>query len=499
MLLYLNGFWSGFSEKTNGVHYGFFESILKDVFETTIEVTQNINSADILLESHFGSSIFNIKEWKYSIFFSGEGVSSKPLPNNIDKYTFCLGSQKSNNNFISCPLYLLYDYCSPSSYPTEITSIPSKTICSVISSVIPESYRYKLLEELNQNGVIIDSGGNYKNTIGYTIPGAYYDKPIIDFQKQYRIVLALENTILDDYITEKIVNPMRAGSIPVYFGSDKIGDYFNLDRFIKVNINNIQETINEIQRLLADDLYWLEKVNKPILKKQTKDCMNDIIVYMKELLNKRTYDVEIISNLSIESNRLKTLQPIIDFYNVEPSYTVWGDEAKNHELYGKFKQLNIGEISLAINHISVFNKYRNTDKFLCIFESDVISLYDNNYIHKEIEKTIYEMKKNNIDFCFIGKGCFQDFNTIQFVIDPITKITEILHKIDASRCTESYIVSPSGIKKYIEYFNNTSNHCAIDFDFNNFFRIYTNITCWRVPELFSQGTHTNLYKSHLRN
>jgi hypothetical protein len=501
MLLYINGFWPGFSEKTNGIHYGFFEIILNDVFQTPIHLTHTINSADILLESHFGPSIFNAKKWKYSIFFSGEAVSSKPLPRNIDEYTFCMGSQKTNNNFISCPLYLAYDYCSPSSYPTQISSIPSKTICSVISSLIPESYRYTLLEQLHKNGIVVDNAGKYKNNIGYTIPGAYYDKPIIDFQKQYRLVLALENTVLDDYITEKIITPLRSGTIPVYFGSDKIDTYFNIDRFVKINVDTIHESIDEIKRLLTDDIYWLKKVNQPIFNKSTKECINHIIHSMKTMLNIRPYNIDIICNLSIENNRLKTLQPIINFYNVQPSYTVWGDDAKNHELYSKFyNHTTNSAISLAINHITLIRKYKNTNKFLIIFESDVIPLYDLSYIDTEIKNIIKEMKDNTIDFTFLGKGCFDNINSIPSFIKLI-QITNKLYTTEYSRCTESYIISPKGISAFLDFIDTTNIPLtAIDFIFNYFFKFIKSCkSCWIVPELFKQGTWCGIYNRTISN
>ena len=48
--------------------------------------------------------------------------------------------------------------------------------------------------------------------------------------------------------------------------------------------------------------------------------------------------IEILGNLKEEKERLKTLQPVLDFYKIEPSYTVWRDEVKNHKWYSKFNQ-----------------------------------------------------------------------------------------------------------------------------------------------------------------
>ena len=278
MLVYANGFWPGFHECTDGVHWGFFQAILESALDSKLHLTRTIDLADILLESHFGPSAFQKRPWKYSFFFSGEGVHA--LPPLISSYTACMGAVNSGKNFVSCPLYLAYDYCRPVTYPTP-TEVPAKGICSIISSQVPGSYRYKLLEQLSQ-ALVIDNAGHYNNTVGYTIPGAYSDQPIIDFQKTYTLVLAFENAVVDDYITEKILNPFRAGTIPVYFGSKEICKYFNPKRFVQVK-DNVQETVDELKRLLTDPVYWLEKAREPIFVKSTAEIMQDIIQSLQKL------------------------------------------------------------------------------------------------------------------------------------------------------------------------------------------------------------------------
>ena len=275
MLIYINGFWPGFLEKTDAVHWGFFEHILERVFDSKITPSSSIESADILLESYFGSSVFAAKAWKYSIFFSGEAHDLPPNP-----YTFCMGARDSGSNFISCPLYLAYDYCKPFTYPIQITEVPSNGVCSIISSDIPGSYRYSLLTLLAEKGIHIDNAGRFNNNIGYTIPASYSDPPILDFQRKYKLVLAFENAQLDDYITEKILNPFRAGTIPVYFGSKQISSYFNPKRFVQVT--SVEEVVREIQSLLTDNAKWLHMVNQPIFITSTAEMIDSIIDKMKK-------------------------------------------------------------------------------------------------------------------------------------------------------------------------------------------------------------------------
>jgi hypothetical protein len=274
--VFTNGFWNGFNEKIDGVHFGFFEKILSESFCCDIILTHNIQEADLLLESHFGPSKINIKKWKYSIFFSGEGHGF-PMPDTT-LYTIILGSKSSKDNYVPCPLYLAYEFCKPYTYPTNIKTVPPKGVCAIISNGNnTDKKRIEIISNLQKSGIRVDMAGRFNNNVGFTVPGQYYESPIIEFQKQYRLVLAFENTKMDEYITEKIVNPLRAGTIPVYYGSNKIGDHFNKSRIV------LSDDIDSIKRLLVDDEYYLSVVNNDIWVNQ--DHMNNIINKMKLIIS----------------------------------------------------------------------------------------------------------------------------------------------------------------------------------------------------------------------
>lgn len=291
-LIYINGFWPGFTEETDGVHFGFFKNILTAVFETEICITTDLGRADILLETFFQSSLLFRKQWDCSIFFSAEGTLA--IPNHIQNYSYIIGTLPNKDiiasvglRYISCPLYITYEYCKPTKYAEFIATIPPKSICSIISSEAFQTRineRIQFLEYLTSQHIPIDFGGSYRNNMGFKVQGHYFEQPILEFQKQYRIVCALENCCIDDYITEKVINPLRAGTIPLYLGSDKIGSYINEQRIIKVDTNNFSGCLEEIHKLLTDDAYWLKKVNEPLFIKPIAAIMEDIILAMKKLL-----------------------------------------------------------------------------------------------------------------------------------------------------------------------------------------------------------------------
>jgi hypothetical protein len=496
MLIYINGFWSGFLEKTNAVHFGVFQTIFSNAFNEPVHPTRNIDEAECLLESHFGDSMLFKKSWKYSFYFSGEGDNFS-IPTHSEKYTAVLGSQETTSNFVSLPLYLCYDFCRPYEYPSCIHQCPPKKICAIISNCKEDQYRVKLIRLLEENGIHVDMGGRYGNNIGYTVPGEYGDISMIQFQSQYRIVLALENTVLDNYITEKIINPLRAGIIPVYYGSPRINEYINSKRFVQITPDTFNTCIIEINRLLKDDLYWLECVNQSIFVKKLEDRLYSISEELKMLINRTVYSVELISNYSVEIERHEDIDNICNFFSIKPSFECWKNSVYSHPLFKKFSSdKKIGAVSLAINHITLFKKYANKDTYLVIFESDAIPLYPLNFIKQQIEDDIKVMKHYSIDFAFIGLGCFEPLRNSNL---PNSIGPNLIRK-NTSRCTESYIISPQGIIEFLKWFYNTENHDNIDWAFNHYLTYSPNtICCWRNPELFMQGTNTGKYISLVNN
>jgi len=78
-----------------------------------------------------------------------------------------------------------------------------------------------------------------------------------DIYQDYTFVLAMENTDLYGYITEKIMNAFIAGSIPIYWGSQgKIRDLFNSRSFINTHdFDSYEDVVDYIDRMRHVDLY----------------------------------------------------------------------------------------------------------------------------------------------------------------------------------------------------------------------------------------------------
>lgn len=489
MHVFVNGFWGGFLERTDGVHVGVFERLFQSVFETEVIFTNNIHEADSLLESHFAPSVFGLRPWVHSVFFSGEG--SIPLPAHASQYTFVLGAQPTDTNYVPLPLAVCYDLCKPFVYPTTHTTVPPNDVCAVISSPVKDGrYRTQFIDELRADGIQVDMWGHYQNNMGRTVEGTYYEEPIRMLQSTYKIVLALENTELDNYITEKVLNPLRAGTIPVYYGSSRIDEYICADRILQVTPETVQQTISEIRRYCKDEDAWRKKVSGRIFETTSQQVLDNAIERCINIVNKKPYCVELIGNEQAEPERAQSLLPIRAFYDVTPRYEVYGADAYHHPLYRRFDSTKkINAISLAINHITCLKKYANTNQYVVLFESDAIPLYDMDTIHAQILEDIEHMKQHTIDFAFIGHGCCSP---------PSEKhmIGSHMYRMSLSRCTESYIASPQGIRHFLEWFYSKRNHDVIDWAFNHYCKDHPErVFVWRTPELFKQGSICGLYNS----
>ncbi len=121
-----------------------------------------------------------------------------------------------------------------------------KHFCCIIVSNANAGERIAFYHKLNEK-LQVDSAGKWNNTIGKPLlPGT--DQKL-NFIKDYRFVISFENASHSGYTTEKIIEPLMAGCIPIYWGDPDVGQDLNLRRFI--NIGDAGEYDASIERILA--------------------------------------------------------------------------------------------------------------------------------------------------------------------------------------------------------------------------------------------------------
>lgn len=102
-------------------------------------------------------------------------------------------------------------------------AIKKNKICMLISSSVNQSEREEYIAELMQY-IDIDSYGRlYNNSSMKGEDNGWESKQ--NLYSHYKFVIAFENSILEDYVTEKLYGPLLAGSVPIYMGAPNVRDY----------------------------------------------------------------------------------------------------------------------------------------------------------------------------------------------------------------------------------------------------------------------------------
>lgn len=261
--VFFRGFWPGFSPYTAVGQ--FFLAILNNIYmsEGGVKTTNSIGEADILFDSCFDGTAIPWKRWKATYFYSGESYA---LPN-WKNYDIALWGERvtTSPNIVTLPLFPLYllDLGEPPLplLPEQVRPIPEKDVLVMISNPGGEVRRH-FLEALEESDLKITYAGKYKNNIGGAFQPAFGTPEFAAFASQFKFIITMENSQQENYITEKILQGLFAENVPVYYGSPRICEYFNKDRFIN-HTGNAAETIAEMRRLRDNPDQWLETVRQP--------------------------------------------------------------------------------------------------------------------------------------------------------------------------------------------------------------------------------------------
>jgi hypothetical protein len=498
MKICFNGFWDGFISNENPICSKFFIDLFKKVFFCNIEIS-NIDEAEILCESIFGNSVIDVKKWKYSFLFSGESIC--PVG---DKYTAVLKGSRTHKNIIHCPLFVPYMYCNSIQFPEKIKIVPQKFCCTFISN--PSGViRNKFIEELEKNRKI-DHFGTYKNNTGGSFPGDYNSQNLIKKMSEYKFVICFENSEEDAYITEKIINPLLANVIPVYWGNKRIGDYFNIDRILHFKDENDMEKVINIMCNM-NDLEYIKIINedqKDILNVKTNiDIIADDI--KRVIRGNKISKIICITNEEKEKNKYDFLKKqfienSIPSYIVEYSLPTYFDnmdkkllstvKINNTDLQKEYnRDLRTNEISLFLNFYIIFKRILGSYKegIFITYESDII--FKNN-IHL---LNVLINKLRDFDCIAFGSGCSFE------VSNPNLNIDIDIYKMNRTRCTDSFIWTYKGIEKFTLYIEKiiftTGIDWPIDFFMDNFLKQNNFDMYWTYPSLTIQGSQNGTYKS----
>jgi hypothetical protein len=553
MKIHFNGWFSGFLNKENpGLTVYFFLELFKNVYNEKCEIG-DINNSEVLCEFDWlmncPGTLVQEKKWRTTFLFNGE--STMKCDKNL--YDVVLCGERNHLNTVNVPLFIPYIYTNNFVdrllQKKNITNIPEKDICVIITN--PGGIiRNTFLNEL-EKFVKIDYAGDYKNNIGGCIKQPYNTEEFLNFVRQYKFIISMENSKEDTYITEKIIHGLLADTIPIYWGSNRVCDYFNEKRIINLNsIENIQFTINKILNVLNDDNEWLSIVNENILNDNMLDRnINSISKDIRTLINKQCWNninkIYCINNEIFEPDRHKMLKNMFLKHNVSNDFIKYMCPTYKHTIdtdtYNKYtsrqlvrhlrnSNMTYGELSLFLNYRAVLEDIEKNykDGLFLILESDVMESKDiskfNNFLDfiKDKEFDLIHLGlcdsgvfKISLTDDFItgyrlhGEKLNNDvveyakmFTSSKIYIEDITNENDEFRVIRKfyTRCTDSFLWKYEGIVKVLNFMRKFDDYSApFDYYMCNCFEKNLNIKhYWSTNEFFVQGSNLGFIPSTLR-
>ena len=233
--------------------------------------------AEVLIYSTFGQAHRTFHGRK--IFFTSENVL--PDFNECDfAITFCHLPDEPRH--FRLPQYVFY-VDEPSGLIKEpgfdaAAILKTKTkFCNFVVSNPRCPERNKFFRMLHRRKPV-DSGGRHFNNLG---------KPIANklaFIRDYKFTLAFENSSSSGYTTEKLVEPMMAGSLPIYWGNPEVARDFNPRSFINVSdFPSFDAAIEHILKVDADDGLYLSYLREPWFNGNTPPQWFDPMIQFQAL------------------------------------------------------------------------------------------------------------------------------------------------------------------------------------------------------------------------
>ena len=268
--LYFHNWWPGFFTKQDANNIDFFKKLLVHTKLKDSQITNDLTIANVIIEAGKPTDGFIDKKWKIKINFIGE-----PVFPDYDKYDIVLTGVNRIDNIVDLPLSVMYIHGNNLLNLLEsrkINRVPSQFCSFVVSNPKCET-RNKMFHILNKYKKV-NSAGRYLNNMGRTLPGTWSSSTHFEFISQHKFMICFENTKMETYSTEKIVNAYIGNTIPIYWASDHIKHIFNEESMLFLEDEteeSFNKLIEKIIELDTNDEKYMEFVNRPVFNEKNNE------------------------------------------------------------------------------------------------------------------------------------------------------------------------------------------------------------------------------------
>ena len=159
-----------------------------------------------------------------------------------------------------------------------INPIRTKFCAAVISNnITSDNFRINFIQQLNKYK-LVDMGGDVLNNVGGKV------KNKIEFLSSYKFSISMENSNGDGYISEKIIESLIAGTIPIYYGDYMFDEYINPKAIILIKgEKDIPKKIEYIKKIDNDNELYNSIIKETIF--QYNDIVEKIESEKREFLS----------------------------------------------------------------------------------------------------------------------------------------------------------------------------------------------------------------------
>lgn len=238
--------------------------------ERLIEILQekfDIELVDDNPDYVLGLPLKPMQQWKYpdavKIMYYGENLS--PDFNACD-YAFGFDFLTFGDRYLRLPLYCLrkdYDkIVGTNKAELDYQALADRKFCCFIVSnnfnadPIRTEFFHALCEYKK-----VDSAGAYLNNMG----GGYLEDKV-SFVAEYKFNIAFENSSVEGYTTEKVMEPMSVNTVPIYWGNTLLEKDFNPASIVNLHdYKSIKDCIDYIKALDSNKDLYIEKLREPWL------------------------------------------------------------------------------------------------------------------------------------------------------------------------------------------------------------------------------------------
>lgn len=290
-VIYFYNWWGGFFDGNDANNISFFKTLFDHtVFKNfKIATTNNTQSSIIFVNDTPNLAPLQLSKYKCAINFIGE-----PRNPEYDKFDLIITGAKNSPNILYLPLSVMYimgNNLYPKLFSRTIKTIPPKFCCFVVTN--PKCPARNAMFQYLCKYKKVDSCGKFANNTGIDVVYMnWWSDEYIKFISQYKFMICFENTFMQAYSTEKIVNAYLGNTIPIYWGTSDVFNIFNKDSMIYLegtSESDFLRVVSKVAELDNNDTAYLEYANRPIINKYNVEYWNNHFTY--EILGNKINEI----------------------------------------------------------------------------------------------------------------------------------------------------------------------------------------------------------------